>query len=443
MKERLLEVWGRLVAAWPAARNVAGDGELRVRWLKSARAAQLTLLGVLVAGFLVVPPLTAAVADTVFTPRTSRSWFRSRVRRKPASEVLGGLLTGMYWLGGFGTTAALLVLHAPKVVPRREEASRDAGFDQTMVAPGAAPPAPETNAPAEAFDALGATMAPEEHGGAATEGRSDAPKPPARYTIIGELGRGGMGVVYEATDTVLERQVALKELRRGRLDASSAERFRREARVLAKLRHPGIVQIYDLAEEPGSMWIAIELVRGGGLDHLLEKEGKLPLGRACALGASLADTLAYAHGERVVHRDFKPANVLLTSAGEPKVTDFGLAKLLSEGPKLTQIGSVMGSPGYMSPEQATGGETDHRADVYAFGVTLFEMVTGRCPFEGDTRSVLAAHITKSPPTPAELGVEVPGQLGALIASLLAKEPGERPGDMAEVAVTLRELATET
>jgi serine/threonine-protein kinase len=183
-------------------------------------------------------------------------------------------------------------------------------------------------------------------------------------------------------------------------------------------------------------------VSGGSLDALIAKEGKLDLSRAATMGAALADTLAYAHRQNVIHRDFKPANVLVTESGGLKITDFGLAKLAAEGPKLTQLGAVLGSPGYMSPEQASGdGAIDHRTDVYAFGVTLFEMVTGRCPFEGDTASVLAAHITKVPPAPSDLGVTVPEQLEALLAKLLSKDPSERPSDLANVADELRQLGT--
>ncbi len=423
MSDRLAELRARILAAWPAARRAAADASLRKQWLKTARAAQITLFCVVLGGFTVAPWVADSAADTILPPRTRRVWFRRRVRRRPGAEALSFLAVSAWWLGGLGTAAGLLVLHAPSVVRRKEEE-----LATTMIAPEGA---------VEPVDALGATLAPDAND---ADGSLDAPKPPARYEIVGELGRGGMGVVYDAQDSVLGRRVALKRLSRGGLRGDAAERFRREARVLAQLEHPGIVQVYDLAEEPTGMWMAMERISGGGLDALIAREGKLALPRAAALGAALAETLAYAHGQEVVHRDFKPGNVLLTEAGEPKVTDFGLAKLVSEGPKLTQLGAVLGSPGYMSPEQASGeGDIDHRTDVYALGVTLFEMVTGRCPFEGDTASVLVAHLTKAPPMPSELGVATPPELEALLARLLAKNPDERP-DLGAVAEELRRIA---
>ncbi|MFW6052008.1 MAG: serine/threonine-protein kinase, partial [Myxococcota bacterium] len=282
--------------------------------------------------------------------------------------------------------------------------------------------------------------APEQTPAAAPESLPAGPG--RRYRIARELGRGGMGVVHLAEDTVLEREVALKELPRSLVrEPSLAERFRIEARVLAKLTHPGIVQVFDLVESDAGMWIAMELVKGGSLDALLD-DGPVPLRDALRLGAEMADALAHAHAQGVVHRDFKPHNVLLTPQGHPKITDFGLAKIAREGPKLTQVGAIMGSPAYMSPEQAAGGETDHRADVYAFGVTLYQMVVGRCPFEGNTASILAAHITQPAPDPAELGADVPAPLRELLVSMLAKDPADRPADLALVADRLRRIAAD-
>jgi hypothetical protein len=422
VKERLAELRERLLAAWPAARAVAGDPDLRTKWLKSARAAQITLLCVILAGVSVVPLVVDAAADTVLPPKTRRVWFRRRVQRHPGARVLSVLVKTTYWIGGLGTSAALLVLHAPLVVGRRRE--EVSALAETMEVSGGPP-----------IDPLAATMSPD----AGDDAGQDAP-PPDRYRILGELGSGGMGVVFRAEDQTLGREVALKRLRAGRMDAAAAERFRREARVLAQLKHPGVVEVYDLAEGQGGLWMAMELVEGGALDALIAERGRLPLDRAAALGATLAETLAHAHDQDVVHRDFKPGNVLLTNGGEPKITDFGLAKLQQEGAKLTQLGAVLGSPGYMSPEQASGSGVDHRTDVYALGVTIFEMLTGRCPFEGDTAQVLAAHITQAPPAIADLGVEIPPEIDALLRRMLAKSPDERPEDLRAVAAELRQLA---
>ncbi len=209
--------------------------------------------------------------------------------------------------------------------------------------------------------------------------------------------------------------------------------------MLARLTHPNMVQVFDLLENGGGMWIAMELVAGGSLDALIEQQGTLPPDETLRLGIALGNALAHAHAQGIVHRDFKPHNVLLTPDGTPKITDFGLAKIAGEGPKLTQVGAVMGSPAYMSPEQASGRVADHRADAYAFGVTLYQMAVGRCPFEGDTASVLAAHITQPPPNPATLGAQVPDALRSLLTRLLAKDPAERPGDLAAVADELERI----
>ncbi|MFW6023913.1 MAG: serine/threonine-protein kinase, partial [Myxococcota bacterium] len=315
------------------------------------------------------------------------------------------------------------MLPGPGADPEADWSAGSKVPEAATVAARAAPPAPPPAG--EAAWSAAAEAAPAGPGG--------------RYQIDEELGRGAMGVVYRARDTVLEREVALKELP-SRLvrERSLAERFRIEARALAKLTHPGIVQVYDLVENDEGMWIAMELVSGGSLDAPLE-QGSPPLGEALRLGAEMADALAHAHSQGVVHRDFKPHNVLLTPEGRPKITDFGLAKVAREGPKLTQVGAIMGSPAYMSPEQAAGGDIDHRADAYAFGATLYQMLVGRCPFEGNTASILAAHITQPAPDPGDFGVELPAALRTLLASLLAKEPADRPNDLAVVAEELRRV----
>lgn len=261
-----------------------------------------------------------------------------------------------------------------------------------------------------------------------------------RYRVLSELGRGGMGVVYLAKDVVLDRDVALKELP-ARLagDDAFAARFRQEARMLARLTHPNIVQVFDLVEHGSSLFMAMELMEGGDLDRLLAKMGPAPLPMVAKLMAPIADALAVAHSKGIVHRDVKPMNVLLTGDGTPKLTDFGLAKADADGTMHTVEGAIMGSPRYMSPEQAAGRSADLRADVYSFGVTLFLLLTGRLPFEGDTASLLAQHLTQPPPDPRALNADVPEVLAQLVLSMLSKNPDNRPQDMAAVARTLREI----
>jgi hypothetical protein len=422
----------------PEARR---DPVLLRRWLTSARGAQLALALTFVLGLFVFPSARDAALESVLPASYTRGGLFRRRRREPhpAEGFVSFLLTGLYWAGGLGTSAALLVLRLPEVAGRREG---EAPGEPRVEAPLAGPPlgTEATLMPTAAVSAAAASLEATMHAGFATGAVVTAApaRPGGRYAIEAEIGRGGMGVVYRARDTVLDRVVALKELPAAlKRSAELVERFRTEARVLARLTHPGIVQVFDLVEDAGGMWMALELVTGGSLDAVLERRGALPEGELLELGAAMAEALAYAHAEGVVHRDFKPHNVLLTAEGRPKVTDFGLAKL-AQGPQLTQVGAVLGSPAYMSPEQASGREADARSDMYSFGVTLYQMATGALPFEGDTTSVLIQHITQPPPPPRERVADLPARLDALIVRLLEKDAALRFPDMASVAGALRE-----
>jgi len=256
-----------------------------------------------------------------------------------------------------------------------------------------------------------------------------------RYTIVDELGRGANGVVYRAVDQVLGREVALKELPvQLSNDEHVAPRFRQEARALAKLNHPNIVQVYDFIEHRKRMWMAIELVEGGNLASYLSSRECLSTPEACRLGSEIAVAVAFAHDRGVIHRDLKPLNVLLAGESTPKVTDFGLAKL-AEGGVDTLEGTVMGSPHYMSPEQAEGGSITHSTDIYSLGVIMYQMLTGRVPFEGEIASVLAQHIRKPPRRLRDVAPErnIPPKLEKLVLAMLAKSRDDRPPEMREVA----------
>lgn len=410
------ELAAELRVAWRAVPGVVRDRERLVGWLKGARAAWIALAIAIVVGLTIMPAIRDAVVDTIAPARTTGGFFRRRREESPAAGVLRFTISGLYWIAALGGVGALLVLR----VPRKEER--------------------------EPIDASAATLLPTSSplpsSTAATAIAPPTNKIGGRYVIESELGRGGMGLVHRARDTVLDRAVALKELPPAlRSDPALAERFRTEARVLAKLAHPGIVQIYDLVEDERGMWMAMEIVPGGSLDARLEG-GPLPVADAIELARRMAEAMAYAHAQGVVHRDFKPHNVLLAADGSPKVTDFGLAKLVqSQGPALTQAGTVLGSPAYMSPEQASGREADARSDVYALGATLYELLTGRPPFVGETASVLLQHITQPPPRPSELApAPLPEAVEALLLRMLAKEPADRPADMDAVARELDAIA---
>jgi serine/threonine-protein kinase len=256
---------------------------------------------------------------------------------------------------------------------------------------------------------------------------------------MGELGRGGMGVVYSARDSILGRMVALKSLTPSlATPEGTTSRFLQEARVLASLTHPNIVQIYDIIEADGSLYIAMELVEGKNLAEHIQEKGPMPPAEAISLCLPLAQAMAYAHEKGVLHRDFKPHNVLLSHDGVSKITDFGLAKA-EEAPQLTHTGAIMGSPAYMSPEQASGNVVSHLTDVYSFGVSLFELLSGRTPFSGSVVSILLQKTSEPAPLLREFVPEIPRELEELTAALLSREPAQRVPSMNDLVEHLRRL----
>jgi tetratricopeptide (TPR) repeat protein len=270
-----------------------------------------------------------------------------------------------------------------------------------------------------------------------------------RFVIEREVGRGGVGIVYRAHDQVSGQAVALKVIALPGVDAGEEARFRREGRILAGLHHPGIVRVVAFGQlDEGQPYIAMEWLDGEDLAQR-QKRSPLVIAKSINVAADVCDALAAAHEAGIVHRDVKPSNVILVGSGpgkngpfEVKLVDFGVAA--AEDAKLTRTGAIVGTPAYMAPEQARGdGEIDARADLYALGATLFEMITGRPPHMGPTPiAILARLVTTPPPRLSEVFVDAPARLDDLMAMLLATNPNERPESAAQVARDLREIAEE-
>jgi hypothetical protein len=263
-----------------------------------------------------------------------------------------------------------------------------------------------------------------------------------KYVLGALLGQGGMGAVYRSLHPQLNRPVAIKMIVGGG-DEQAQQRFLREAQLVANLAHPNIVRIFDVDTHGGQPYIVMDFVEGGSLASRLAA-GPLPLAQALPILTTLADALGYAHGQGIVHRDLKPANVLLRSDGSPVLADFGIARLAEAGAaaQLTATGAVLGTVAYMAPEQLRG-NADARSDIYALGVLIFEALSGRRPFEGDTGQILLGHLQEQPPPLRSIAPQLPGSVELLVARMLAKDPAQRPQSAAEVAEALRAIQRST
>ena len=274
---------------------------------------------------------------------------------------------------------------------------------------------------------------------------SDTPAGPTvfneRYELHRKLARGGMADVYLARDLLLDRPVAVKVLfTEYARDAAFVERFRREAQAAANLNHPNIVAVYDWGAQYGTYFIVMEYVDGRPLSEIVRSEGPLHPHRAAEITADVAAALGFAHRNGVVHRDVKPGNILITSSGQVKVADFGIAQATTAnaGDNLTQAGAVMGTATYFSPEQAQGHAVDPRSDLYSLGVVLYEMLTSRTPFSGDTPVAVAyKHVQEEAIPPSRINPNVPPALEAIDMKLLAKDPAQRYPSAEDLRADLR------
>jgi serine/threonine protein kinase len=250
------------------------------------------------------------------------------------------------------------------------------------------------------------------------------------YQIRGIIGAGGMGVVYQGWDERLNRSVAVKTLKSELTkEPAFCERFVREARAVASLSHPNVTQIYYIGEEEGRPFFAMEFLEGKPLDALLREEGKLAPSRATEVIRQAALGLKAAAARGVIHRDIKPSNLVLTKEGVLKVTDFGLAKMVVADSGLTLTGEVLGSPNYLAPEQASGAPADLRSDIYSLGATLYELLTGRPPFDGPTPvSIILKHVREPLRSPRQFSPDLPVPLVTLTQRMLSKRPEDRPKD---------------
>jgi len=309
--------------------------------------------------------------------------------------------------------------------------AKDALVEYMMSASGSAATQPIASVPTEVRAVAGEPLRP----GVTFAGR---------YDVKEIVGAGGMGVVYRAFDRELQEPVAIKTLRPEAMAGGSAalERFKQEIRLARKIAHRNVVRTYDLGEQNGMYYLTMEYVEGTTLKQLIVSRGKLPVAVTLTVGKQLCRALEVAHAEGVIHRDIKPQNIVVEPSGFLKVMDFGIARLANppQGKGLTEAGTSIGTPDYMSPEQLSGTELDPRSDLYAAGVVLFECLTGRVPFQAETTwALVAKHLEEEPPDPRKFNSDVPPLLAAVILKAMAKNAADRYGTATEMHDALARL----
>ncbi|NOX68648.1 MAG: serine/threonine protein kinase [Gammaproteobacteria bacterium] len=446
----------RLGIAIQTAPSLLAKPRLLLLWLLSARRAQLALVITIVLMTVVAPPAFGWIADTLYPPIIQEKVLLIVIKHHQVvvdpfrDKLYTGLMT-ISWLLGLALTLLLFVGHLPAAVVlgrRRARALLIASAKQDDPTESA-----RLHTVAHALLINGARPGVA-HDQAAVTGSQDAAKTMLisltkpentafvgaenRYRLDRVIGSGGMGVVHAGYDTVLKRPVALKQLF-GHLvnDPEQSKRFRQEATALASVTHAHIVGIYDLVEDSGCFWIVMELLSGGSLGDKLRQGNALAVAHSVDVACKIADGLGYAHRLEMVHRDVKPMNILFTSTGTPKLADFGNAKI-SVPSVHTQHGVTLGSPMYMSPEQAGGETVDHRSDIYSLGISLYHMLTGQVPFNGDLGAILAKHISQAAQAPNELNENIPDELAATVLVMISKRPEDRYQDTAGLIAALRD-----
>ena len=262
-----------------------------------------------------------------------------------------------------------------------------------------------------------------------------------RYEVLGRIGTGGMADVYKAVDRVLNRYVAVKVLKREfREDENFVRKFRSEAQAAAGLTHPNIVNVYDVAEDRGLYYIVMELVEGITLKEYIQKKGRLSAKEVVGITIQMCSGISAAHSNNIIHRDIKPQNIIISKEGKVKVTDFGIAKATSSNTIST---NVMGSVHYTSPEQARGGFSDAKSDIYSLGISMYEMITGELPFDGDsTVSIALKHLQEDMVPPSELVEDIPYSLEQIILKCTQKSADRRYANVTQLVRDLKRSVQE-
>jgi serine/threonine protein kinase len=262
-----------------------------------------------------------------------------------------------------------------------------------------------------------------------------------RYVLVELLGQGGMGEVWRGADRLLDRPVAVKVLRDSYTDPEFDRRLQREAKIAARVQHPGITVVHDIGSDDGQLFIVMELLRGRDLASvLLDAPDGLPVDTACSLAIQAAEALAAAHERNVIHRDLKPANLFVLPDGKLKVCDFGIAYATDTSSQLTAPGTTLGTPAYMPPEQWEGSRGDERSDIYSLGCVIYSLLLGHPPFVADRpHALMHHHFNTTPSSVRILRPDIPEELDALVLGMLAKNPASRPPTATNVAVSLKAL----